>query len=158
MGRKITLRNRLAIQAAFNTTSLKGMVRLITRVIQTTVLIEGIGALVLFFVFLKEGFSPWRAFGYGVFHSVSAFCNAGFDLIGNKSLLPCNQYSAESDADDSYNLGRYWLFCMEQFGGMVSLPFIPQAKTQGAIVASQPTGSCYNRHFNRRRCASFFSV
>ncbi|HHX72439.1 MAG TPA: Trk family potassium uptake protein, partial [Clostridiales bacterium] len=45
-------------------------------------------ALVLFFVFLKDGFSPWRAFGYGVFHSVSAFCNAGFGLIGNKSLLP----------------------------------------------------------------------
>ena len=88
IGKKISLKNRLAIQAALNNSSFGGMVRMVLFVIKGTLVIELTGAAVLFVSFLGQGIAWKKALFYGVFHSISAFCNAGFDIIGEKSLMP----------------------------------------------------------------------
>ncbi len=88
LGRKVTLKDRLTVQAAFNVNDLSGMVRLVLLVIRGTFLCEGIGALILTFSFLGKGFVWYNAIANGIFHAVSAFCNAGFDNIGEFSLMP----------------------------------------------------------------------
>ncbi|KXZ39336.1 trk system potassium uptake protein TrkH [Alkalithermobacter thermoalcaliphilus JW-YL-7 = DSM 7308] len=88
IGKKISLRERLIIQESLNQNELEGLVRLTRHILAGTFIIEGIGALLLSFVFVPQmGFL--KGVAYGIFHSVSAFCNAGFDIIGNgKSLTP----------------------------------------------------------------------
>ena len=88
IGRKISLKSRLAIQTAFNNSSLGGMVRMVMLVIKGTLICELVGAVLLFISFLNQGIIWYKALFYGIFHSVSAFCNAGFDIIGEKSLIP----------------------------------------------------------------------
>lgn len=86
MGRRITLKERLVIQEAMNQYNLSGMVRLVRSVVLGTFLVEGIGALFLAFRFVPE-FGLGQGLFNAVFHSISAFCNAGFDIIGS-SLTP----------------------------------------------------------------------
>ncbi|MDK2879024.1 MAG: trk/ktr system potassium uptake protein [Thermoanaerobacteraceae bacterium] len=88
LGKRITLRERLVMQEALNQLTLAGVVKLTRYIIATTIVFEGIGALLLSLRFTKiYGFS--KGVYYGIFHSVSAFNNAGFDLIGNfRSLTP----------------------------------------------------------------------
>ena len=88
LGRKVTLKDRLTVQATFNVNDLSGMVRLVLLVIRGTFICEGIGALILTFFFFGKGFVWYNAIANGIFHSVSAFCNAGFDNIGEFSLMP----------------------------------------------------------------------
>lgn len=88
LGRKITLKERLTVQATFNVNEISGMVRMVLLVIRGTFLCEGIGAVVLFGFFLKQGLPWYQAIYSGLFHSVSAFCNAGFDLVGGNSFVP----------------------------------------------------------------------
>ncbi len=88
LGRRISLRGRLIMQEALNQFSLSGVVRLTKYILYTTFAIEGIGALILTFRFAETYELP-KAIFYGIFHSISAFSNAGFDLIGNgQSLTP----------------------------------------------------------------------
>lgn len=84
LGKKINLRHRLLIQESFNQSELSGAVRLILHVMKYTFTIESIGALLLMTVFIPE-FGILKGFSYGIFHSISAFCNAGFDLMGSTS-------------------------------------------------------------------------
>jgi len=88
LGRKINLRERLVMQEALNQGTLSGVVKLTRYIIATTIIFEGTGALLLSLRFTKiYGFS--KGVYYGIFHAVSAFNNAGFDLIGNfRSLTP----------------------------------------------------------------------
>lgn len=88
MGRKISLRSRLVMQEAFNQSTVSGIVRLTQYVLLVTLTIEGIAALVLMTRFIP--LYGWaNGIFYGIFHSVSAFCNAGFDLIGGyRNLMP----------------------------------------------------------------------
>lgn len=88
MGRKISLKSRLVMQEAYNQSTVAGIVRLTQYVLFVTLAIEGIAALIL-----MTRFIPIYGWGngifYGIFHSVSAFCNAGFDLVGGfRSLMP----------------------------------------------------------------------
>ena len=86
LGKRVTLRGRILIQEAMNQLTLEGMVRLIKKVIVVTVVVEGIGAILLALRWSGEMSFP-KAEYYGLFHAVSAFCNAGFDLFGGfKSL------------------------------------------------------------------------
>ncbi|MBQ1274517.1 MAG: TrkH family potassium uptake protein [Cellulosilyticum sp.] len=87
LGRKITLRNRLVMQEALNFNTIAGVVRFTRMIVIGTLLVEGIGAILLAFVFIPE-YGLKMGIGYAVFHSISAFCNAGFDLIGDSSLTP----------------------------------------------------------------------
>lgn len=82
LGKKITLKERLIIQEELNHFSLAGLVKLIRYVITSTLIIEGIGAIILAFRFIPE-YGYLQGIGFSIFHSISAFCNAGFDLIGN---------------------------------------------------------------------------
>lgn len=81
IGRKINLRERLIIQEALNALSLEGVVRLTRNIVLMTALIEGVGAIVLSLRFACD-LGLAKGIYYGIFHSVSAFCNAGFDLFG----------------------------------------------------------------------------
>jgi trk system potassium uptake protein len=82
--RKINLRERLLIQESLNHFDLSGLVRLSKYVWITTFTIEGFGALLLSTVFIPE-FGWSKGIWYSVFHGISAFCNAGFDLMGGVS-------------------------------------------------------------------------
>ncbi len=87
--RKISLRSRQTIQTSFNQDNIGGMVRLVKRVVLITIVFQTAGAVLLTLVFLSSGtMSLPRAIGQGIFHAVSAFCNAGFDNIGTESLVP----------------------------------------------------------------------
>jgi trk system potassium uptake protein TrkH len=81
LGRRVTLRSRLLIQEAMNQLTLEGMVRLIKRVLAVTVTVEGIGAVLLAIRWSFDLGFP-KSLYYGLFHAVSGFCNAGFDLFG----------------------------------------------------------------------------
>lgn len=87
-GKKITLRDRLLIKESLNQHSAGGMVKLVKNVIKGTFIIEGIGAVILFFFFLYHDYGFINSIGTGIFISISAFCNAGFDVIGDSSLMP----------------------------------------------------------------------
>ncbi len=79
--RRIGLKERNLIQESVNTLQIGGTVRLVRKIICYSALIEGTGALLLTLRFIPE-FGWARGIWYGIFHSVSAFCNAGFDLMG----------------------------------------------------------------------------
>ena len=85
LGYRFRLKESLTIQESLNQGGQAGLVELIRRMIKYTLIIEGFFAVVLMIHFAPEfGFN---ALGYGIFHSVSAFCNAGFDLFGNYDSL-----------------------------------------------------------------------
>lgn len=81
-GKKITLKERLVMQEAMNYFSLQGLVRMARYVLIFTFSVQGIGALLLSTQFIRD-FGLGKGIYYSIFHSVSAFCNAGFDLMGN---------------------------------------------------------------------------
>ena len=84
--RRMGIGDRLLLQDAFNLNSLSGIVRFVKRVLLGTFLVEGLGALLYMTVFVPE-FGP-RGIWISVFTSISAFCNAGIDIIAENSL--CN--------------------------------------------------------------------
>lgn len=79
--RKVGLRQRMVIAQALNLNDMDGVMRIQKLVLTGSLTIQTIGALILFLRFLPE-FGFRRALAWGVFHSVSAFCNAGFDIFG----------------------------------------------------------------------------
>ena len=79
--RTITLRERMVMSAGLNLTENAGIVRLTRRVLLGTFAFEGAGAVLLATRFIPR-VGLWQGIKMGVFHSVSAFCNAGFDLVG----------------------------------------------------------------------------
>ncbi|MDR0914252.1 MAG: Trk family potassium uptake protein [Oscillospiraceae bacterium] len=89
--RKLDIKSRLTIQASFGQENTGGMVRLVIGVLKTALIVEGIGAIFLTIAFWfspENSVSFGTAAAWGLFHSVSAFCNAGFDIIGTNSLMP----------------------------------------------------------------------
>lgn len=86
LGKKITLKDRLIMQEALNAFSIQGMVKMVKYVIKFTLLIQLIGAIILSTQFIPE-FGLKKGIGFSLFHSISAFCNAGFDLFGHFSSL-----------------------------------------------------------------------
>lgn len=82
--RRIGIRDRMLIQDAFNLNTLSGMVKFIRKVIAGTFLIEGIGALLYMTVFVPE--FGIKGIWISLFNAVSAFCNAGMDVISANSL------------------------------------------------------------------------
>ncbi|HYE84040.1 MAG TPA: TrkH family potassium uptake protein [Clostridia bacterium] len=88
LGRRITLRERLLIQESLNRFDLEGLVRLTKNIIIATFAIEIIGAVFFLLVFIPD-YGLKKGIAFGVFHSISAFCNAGFDLLGDfRSFTP----------------------------------------------------------------------
>lgn len=79
--KKIGLQERESIHESVNTMETAGVVRLVKKIVQGTFIIEGIGAILLATRFIPR-FGVRRGIYYSFFHSISAFCNAGFDLMG----------------------------------------------------------------------------
>ena len=86
IGKKINLSDRIIIQEALNQDNFSGMVSLIKRICKYTFIFELAGAIILSFRFIPQYGTKSGVF-YSVFHSISAFCNAGFDILGNNSLI-----------------------------------------------------------------------
>ena len=87
VGKKISLSSRILLGDAFNLETLKGLVRFLRRVFRGTFIVEGIGALCYVPVFVPE-YGMIRGIWYSVFHAISAFCNAGIDIVGDSSFVP----------------------------------------------------------------------
>jgi trk system potassium uptake protein len=83
--RRVSLRDRLVLQEALNVFSLEGIVRFVKRIVLITALVESVGALILTLRWMSE-FPFERALWLGVFHSVSAFNNAGFSLFSTNLM------------------------------------------------------------------------
>jgi len=81
--RKIGLRERGLMMESANALQLGGIVKFARRIVAGTAIVEGVGALLLMIRFIPE-FGILKGIWYGIFHSVSAFCNGGFDLMGAK--------------------------------------------------------------------------
>ncbi len=82
LGRRIGLRDRLFLKEDLNQNNISGIVRLVRYVLGLTFIIEVLGAALLF-LFFSSSLTPARAGYFAVFHAISAFANAGFDLFGN---------------------------------------------------------------------------
>ncbi len=93
--RKIALRQRTLIQESVNTLQLGGVVRLVKKIFIGTLFFELSGAVLFSFHFIPE-MGLAKGIYYSVFHSISAFCNAGFDLMGFRG-----QYSSFTGEFDS---------------------------------------------------------
>lgn len=84
--KRMGIGDRLLLQDAFNLNSIHGIVRFVKRVMLGTFLVEGAGALLYMTVFIPE--YGWKGIWISIFTSISAFCNAGMDIIAENSL--CN--------------------------------------------------------------------
>lgn len=84
--KKLSLTNKMVLQEALNQPSLNELPKFVKNVIKYTFIIEGIGAIILAFVFIPE-FGLAKGLYYSIFHAISAFCNAGFDVLGANSLI-----------------------------------------------------------------------
>ena len=84
-GRRITLKERIVVQQTLNLSRHSGIVRFVKFLMTFTIAMELGGALILAIRFMAD-YPPVRSLWYGIFHSISAFCNAGFDIIGPNSL------------------------------------------------------------------------
>lgn len=82
-GRRIGLMQRSTLQDALSAHHVGGIVKLTGFILKVTFAVEMIGAMILGFHF-QQDFGWLRGMWYGLFHSVSAFCNAGFDLLGEQ--------------------------------------------------------------------------
>lgn len=87
IGRRMTIKDRMLVQDTYNLSGLGGVASLLKKVALGTFLVEGIGAVCYAFVFVPE-FGLTGGIGQAVFLSVSAFCNAGIDVLGEASLSP----------------------------------------------------------------------
>ena len=86
LGKRITLKERMLIQDSYNLDSISGVVKLTKRIIKGTLIVEACGAVLYAIVFIPEyGIADgiWKA----VFHAVSAFCNAGLDVVSSNSFI-----------------------------------------------------------------------
>lgn len=86
LGKRITLKERLVMQEALNSFSLQGLVKMAKYVLMFTFSVQIAGAALLATQFIPQ-FGLAKGLYYSIFHSVSAFCNAGFDLFGNFQSL-----------------------------------------------------------------------
>lgn len=86
LGKKITLRDRLLMQEAMNTFNIQGLVRMVRYVLGFTFSVQFFGALLLSTQFIPQ-FGFLKGVYFSIFHSISAFCNAGFDLFGGFSSV-----------------------------------------------------------------------
>ncbi len=88
IGKKVNFKGRNLIRDAMNVSSGKGMVKFVKSIFYTTIIFELLGAVFSFIVFVQD-YPPLRAAGISMFHSVAAFNNSGFDILGNfQNMIP----------------------------------------------------------------------
>ena len=109
--RRIGLSERLIMVSTLNLNDMDGVVRVVRHALMGTFLFEAVGAVLLAPCFIPQYGLPggvWR----GIFHAVSAFCNAGFDLLGNNGAFT----SLLSYNDQPVVLGT--ILCLIVIGGL----------------------------------------
>lgn len=85
LGKKVTLKDRLLLEDAFNLNTLSGLVRFTKKILKGTLVVEAVGTVCFCLVFIPR-FGIGKGIFVSIFHAVSAFCNAGMDIIGSNSL------------------------------------------------------------------------
>lgn len=120
MKKQFSLRTRLLIQDYYNLDSIKGLIKFIIRVIKDTLIVEGIGAVLYSVVFVPR-FGFFKGIWVSVFNSVSAFCNAGMDVMGPNSLI-------DYQKDIPVNLITMTLIVLGGIGYVVWFDFIETLK------------------------------
>lgn len=91
MGKKISFKERLMIKEQLNTESIQGIVKLTKKVIGYTFFLEMMGSLLLALRFVPM-FGFERGLAFSIFHAISAYCNAGFDIFGDSLIIFQNDY------------------------------------------------------------------
>jgi len=86
IGKKVNLSDRLILKEALNLENFGGLLNLLIRIFKYTFIFELIGALLLCIQFIPE-FGIGKGIFYSIFHSISAFCNAGIDILGDNSFI-----------------------------------------------------------------------
>ncbi|WP_066061638.1 TrkH family potassium uptake protein [Neobacillus soli] len=86
LGKRISLKERILLQESLNNLSMEGIVRLARRILIFTAVIEIVGAVLLSIRFSND-MPIGKAIYFGIFHSISNFNNAGFDIIGHFQSL-----------------------------------------------------------------------
>ncbi len=85
--KKVTMKDRILVKEALNLDTMKGIVKLVKSILLVTICFETTGGILSFIVFSKH-YPFWDAVGISIFHSISAFNNAGFDILGDfKNLM-----------------------------------------------------------------------
>jgi len=85
LGKRISIRERLVMKEALNALSTEGILRLTKWIIIITVVVELVGAMILSFRFMQQ-YEPLKSVYLGIFHSISAFNNAGFSLFSDSLM------------------------------------------------------------------------
>ncbi len=83
LGKSLAVRDQVLMQDLLDISSLEDLLQMIINIIKYTLVIEIIGGVLLTIAFSFEGYEFGEALYFGVFHSISAFCNAGFALFDN---------------------------------------------------------------------------
>ncbi len=109
--RKIGLKERGILQESVNTLQIGGIVKLVRQLLLGTLIFEGVGAALLSLRFVGD-FGVGRGLYFGIFHSISAFCNGGFDLMGVREAGSSMTFYA---GDPLVNLT---LICLIMIGGI----------------------------------------
>lgn len=91
-GKKIGLKQRFVMQESISAPQVGGIIRMTRFILKGTLLIEFLGAVLLSIQFIPQ-LGPGKGLWFSVFHSISAFCNAGFDLMGDTSG-PCSSLTS----------------------------------------------------------------
>lgn len=154
--RKISLQSRKLIQDTYNLPVLKGSVGIVRKLLIGTAAVELAGAFFYSFWFVPE-YGFWKGIGYSLFHSVSAFCNAGIDLVGESSFAPfvTNPLINFTTMGLIFLSGLgfpVWWEVLERVQDLVKET--DPEKLRARLHAPHQTGSDDNRHSSVRRGAS----
>lgn len=84
--KRVSFKERMLIKEALNLDTMKGIVKLVKAVLLTTLCFEGVGVILSFIVFSRY-YPVWEALGISLFHAISSFNNAGFDILGGFQSL-----------------------------------------------------------------------
>lgn len=97
ISKKASLRERAVMAESINTTHMGDFSRLVKKIITGTIVFESVGGILLALHFIRQpGFGFFKGIYYGFFHAISAFCNAGFDLMGE-----AGEYSSFTSLSDN---------------------------------------------------------
>ena len=87
-GGRVSFKGRLLVREALNMDTSKGIIQLVEKILMMTLCFESVGVLLSFLVFVQD-YAPLDALGISLFHSVAAFNNSGFDVLGGlRNLIP----------------------------------------------------------------------
>ncbi len=128
LNKKIGITQRMMLREQISLDSIRGIVRVSTYIIRVSLICEFIGAIFLSFKFIPD-FGLKRGILYSLFHAISAFCNAGFDLIGNSMM----NYTSSA----IINLTLAFLIIIGGIGFTVCLDIIEKKRFKNLMLHSK---------------------